>query len=88
MIIDEAGMCSEPESMVPIVTAVDTDHVVLIGDHKQLQPIIKSRDAARVGLTTSLFERYADRKIDAIQVLNYQYRMVINSVCIIKTRHC
>ena len=71
-------MCSEPESMVPIVTAVDTDHVVLIGDHKQLQPIIKSRDAARAGLTTSLFERYASRNIHAMQMLNFQYRMVIN----------
>ena len=68
-------MCSEPESMVPIVTAVDTDHVVLIGDHKQLQPIIISRDALKVGLNISLFERYATRT-RAIQVLNFQYRMV------------
>ena len=39
-IIDEAGMATEPESMPPIQLS---DHVVLIGDHKQLQPVIESR---------------------------------------------
>ena len=36
-IIDEAAMATEPESMIPISLS---DHVVLIGDHKQLQPVI------------------------------------------------
>lgn len=31
--------------------------VVLVGDHKQLPPVIKSRDAEEGGLSTSLFER-------------------------------
>ena len=39
-IIDEAAMATEPESMVPIALS---DHVVLIGDDKQLQPVIESR---------------------------------------------
>ena len=39
-IIDEAAMATEPESMVPIALA---DHVVLIGDDKQLQPVIEYR---------------------------------------------
>ena len=39
-IIDEAAMATEPESMVPINLS---DHVVLIGDHKQLQPVIMCR---------------------------------------------
>lgn len=39
-IIDEAAMATEPESMVPIALA---DQVVLIGDDKQLQPVIEYR---------------------------------------------
>ena len=39
-IIDEAAMATEPESMVPIALS---DHVVLIGDDKQLQPVIEFR---------------------------------------------
>lgn len=39
-IIDEAAMATEPESMIPINLS---DHVVLIGDHKQLQPVIMCR---------------------------------------------
>jgi len=45
---------------------------VLIGDHKQLKPIVINRDAKNLGLDRSLFERYADRAI----MLNEQYRMV------------
>lgn len=32
-------------------------HVALIGDHKQLPPVITSREAQAMGLGTSLFER-------------------------------
>ena len=39
-IIDEAAMATEPETMIPINLS---DHVVLIGDHKQLQPVIMCR---------------------------------------------
>ena len=38
-IIDECAMATEPECMVPIRRA---EHVVLIGDHQQLQPVIQS----------------------------------------------
>ena len=67
-------MCMEPESMVPIVSAKHATQVVLIGDHKQLQPIIKSRQAANVGLSISLFERCAN--ISGATMLRIQYRMV------------
>ena len=39
-IIDECGMAMEPESMAVIRHA---QHVVLIGDHKQLQPVLQNR---------------------------------------------
>ena len=56
-IIDEASMIMEPEAMAPISL---TEHVVLIGDHKQLQPVVKSKVAERNGMRKSLFERYAE----------------------------
>jgi hypothetical protein len=70
-IIDEAGMCTEPECMATII-ATKAEQVVLIGDHKQLQPVIMCRSAAQLGLEKSLFERYSDRAVQ----LKAQYRMV------------
>ena len=35
-IIDEAGMCNEPETLIPLVST-NPCQVVLIGDHKQLR---------------------------------------------------
>lgn len=72
LIIDEAGMCTEPESIAAII-ATKAKQVVLIGDHKQLSPVICSTHAAELGLQVSLFERYAD----LAKMLRLQYRMVI-----------
>ena len=46
--------------------------VVLIGDHKQLRPVIKNQVAKDLGMEKSLFERHADNAI----MLDTQYRMV------------
>ncbi|XP_060082174.1 helicase with zinc finger domain 2-like [Ylistrum balloti] len=79
-IIDECGMCTEPECMVPPI-ATRAEQVVLIGDHKQLQPIILCREAGEMGLETSLFERYANLKKKSERLnmkytmLTWQYRM-------------
>ena len=37
-IVDEAGMCNEPETLIPLV-ANKPLQIVLIGDHKQLRYI-------------------------------------------------
>jgi len=71
-IIDECAMATEPECMVPIRLA---EHVVLIGDHKQLQPVLSDRDAQQMGLGKSLFERYVDKSVKP-HMLQIQYRMV------------
>ncbi|XP_033113852.1 helicase with zinc finger domain 2-like isoform X2 [Anneissia japonica] len=74
-IIDEAGMCTEPETLIPLVAC--TPHkVVLIGDHKQLRPIVQEPNARELGMEISLLERYADEAI----MLNIQYRMH-SSIC-------
>ena len=75
VIIDECGMCTEPESIATII-ATRAKQVVLIGDHKQLQPIVVCPEARRLGLQKSLFERYKDD--EHIVQLKFQYRMVNN----------
>ena len=73
-IIDESAMATEPECMVPICSA---ENVILIGDHRQLQPVIENATAASKGLECSLFERYAESKQrQSVQMLQIQYRMV------------
>jgi len=64
-------MCKEPESLIPIVSS-RAQQVILVGDHKQLQPIILERRAQNLGLGRSLFERYAKSAV----MLTKQYRMV------------
>ncbi|XP_065917898.1 3'-5' exoribonuclease HELZ2-like isoform X3 [Dysidea avara] len=76
LIIDEAAMATEPEAMIPIQLA---DHVTLIGDHQQLQPVINYFAAKENGLGRSLFERYAEvlkeMKSSLLHMLTIQYRM-------------
>lgn len=85
-IVDECGMATEPETLAAISKC---QHAVLIGDHKQLQPVVKYREAKECGLSRSLFERYAERRdfddtpyddtphdADTLVTLDIQYRMV------------
>lgn len=71
-------MSPEPQSMVPII-ATRAQQVVLIGDHKQLRPIIKCQPAAELGLDQSLFERLFLKFPAYTAFLNEQYRMVSKS---------
>ncbi len=74
MIIDDAGMCLEPECMIPIICG-GAQQVVLVGDDRALAP--SPRDGGRrrddAALRRSLLHRYATR---AQVILNTQYRMV------------
>lgn len=73
LVIDEATQATEPSCLIPITHA---KQVVMAGDHKQLPPTILSREAEERGLSTTLFERLADRHEDEIlSMLRYQYRM-------------
>ena len=72
-IVDESGMSMEPETLVPIACS-GADQIVLIGDHKQLQPVIKDNTAKTLGLEKSMFERLAEK--GKYLMLEIQYRMV------------
>ena len=78
-IIDECGMCIEAETLCAMLGS-KAKQVVLIGDHKQLQPIIKCKKARDFGLGISMFERLYD-KCENAQMLKRQYRMVSQSLC-------
>ena len=72
-IVDECGMAHEPETIAAISLS---EHVVLIGDHMQLKPVIHYTPAKENGLSTSLFQRYAEKNGLRPQRLRIQYRMV------------
>ena len=72
VLIDEATQACEPEILIPIVTGAK--QLVMVGDHCQLPPVVMSKEAAKAGLGTSLFERLILRGVKA-QRLTVQYRM-------------
>lgn len=72
VIIDEAGQALEPACWIPILKA---QKVVLAGDHCQLPPTIKSNEAAKQGLATTLLEKLVALHPEAVVLLEEQYRM-------------
>ncbi|MDX2302061.1 MAG: AAA domain-containing protein [Microscillaceae bacterium] len=69
--IDEAAQALEPACWIPISKS---DRVVMAGDHFQLPPTIKSYEAARQGLSQTLFEKIIFKhQVDVM--LKVQYRM-------------
>ncbi|WWC89106.1 uncharacterized protein L201_004024 [Kwoniella dendrophila CBS 6074] len=71
--LDEASMATEPLSLVPLTKG--SSHVAIIGDHKQLPPVIVSPEAHAGGLATSLFERLIHEGNIPSIMLDTQYRM-------------
>ncbi|QUC20357.1 uncharacterized protein UV8b_04598 [Ustilaginoidea virens] len=72
VLIDESTQSAEPECMIPLV--LGCKQVVLVGDHKQLGPVIMNKKAAKAGLNQSLFERLIKLQLAPIR-LTTQYRM-------------
>ncbi len=71
-VIDEAAQALEPACWIPIAKC---SRVVLAGDPYQLPPTVKSLDAARAGLSTTLIERCIEHLSDRVSLLTVQYRM-------------
>ncbi|KAF7759732.1 hypothetical protein Agabi119p4_11427 [Agaricus bisporus var. burnettii] len=71
--VDEASMSTEPATLIPIMKG--SRHLALIGDHKQLPPVIVSQEARAQGLAVSLFERLTEEGIVPSVMLDIQYRM-------------
>ncbi|XP_069099387.1 3'-5' exoribonuclease HELZ2 isoform X1 [Pleurodeles waltl] len=71
ILIDECGMCTEPETLIPLVSHKNAEQVVLLGDHKQLRPVVQNDLCCKLGMERSLFERYGNQAV----MLDIQYRM-------------
>ncbi|XP_063815210.1 3'-5' exoribonuclease HELZ2 isoform X2 [Pseudophryne corroboree] len=71
IIIDECAMCTESETLVPIICHKSAQSIVLLGDHRQLRPVIKNDLCRILKMDRSLFERYEERAL----LLDTQYRM-------------
>jgi superfamily I DNA and/or RNA helicase len=72
VVIDEAGQALEPACWIPVLKA---QKVILAGDHCQLSPTVKSNEAGRNGLSTTLLEKCVALHPEAVILLEEQYRM-------------
>ena len=72
LIIDEACQSTEPETLIPF--DLNPNKVVLVGDHKQLQPTTFSLNSDKRNYSRSLFERLLDGRFPK-SMLQIQYRM-------------
>ncbi|KAL5520432.1 hypothetical protein ACEPAG_9656 [Sanghuangporus baumii] len=71
--LDEASMSTEPASLIPLMKGCK--HLALIGDHKQLPPVVISEEARKGELDVSLFERLISEGDVPSTMLDIQYRM-------------
>jgi superfamily I DNA and/or RNA helicase len=72
VVIDEAGQALEPACWIPVLKG---DKLVLAGDHCQLPPTIKSDEAAKSGLSTTMLEKCVALHPESVVLLEEQYRM-------------
>uniref|UniRef100_A0AAF5PYN7 DNA replication ATP-dependent helicase/nuclease n=1 Tax=Wuchereria bancrofti TaxID=6293 RepID=A0AAF5PYN7_WUCBA len=70
-VVDEASLVLEPV-IIPAIAA--SDSFVLVGDHRQLTPLVCSKQARQEGLAKSLLERLTIHH-SAVITLHSQYRM-------------
>ncbi|WP_336038039.1 AAA domain-containing protein [Halobacterium yunchengense] len=68
VLVDEASQLTEPDALAAVNRG---DRFVLVGDHEQLPPVVRSGGR----LATSLFERLHDTHPEASVMLDQQYRM-------------
>ncbi|WP_232686008.1 ATP-dependent helicase [Halobacterium zhouii] len=68
VLVDEASQLTEPDTLAAINRA---DRFVLVGDHEQLPPVVRSGGR----LSESLFQRLVETHPEASVMLDQQYRM-------------
>ena len=71
LFFDEASQALEPMTWIPLIKS---NRVIFAGDHFQLPPVVKSRDAIQGGLSKTMLERCI-KFADCSELLNKQYRM-------------
>jgi DNA replication ATP-dependent helicase Dna2 len=71
-IVDEASQISQSMCLGPLCCA---DVFVLVGDHYQLSPLVRSAGAQHKGMSISLFKRLSESHSQAVHQMCSQYRM-------------
>jgi len=77
-VVDEASQLTEAGTLAIILQA---NKFILVGDHKQLPPVVQSEDAKKLGFSQSLFERLIKLNEEketiskVLVTLEEQYRM-------------
>ncbi|MBC8514239.1 IGHMBP2 family helicase [bacterium] len=71
-ILDEAAQAPVPLSLIPLLKA---GKGILVGDDRQLPPVVLSRDAESLGLSETLFEHLRAEHPTHTALLTRQYRM-------------
>lgn len=71
-VIDEAAQALEPACWIPVLKA---NKIIMAGDHCQLPPTIKSREAAENGFEQTLMEKAVGLHPEVVVLLEQQYRM-------------
>jgi DNA replication ATP-dependent helicase Dna2 len=72
VIVDEASQMTEPSVLAGVTKGT---RFILVGDDKQLPPLIQNPRADREGLSMSMFERLRKIHPDSVTHLQFQYRM-------------
>ena len=72
LVVDEAAQALEAAVWIPLQKA---DRLILAGDHRQLPPTIKSREAMKAGLGQTLMQTVATERPECVSLLKVQYRM-------------
>jgi DNA replication ATP-dependent helicase Dna2 len=72
VIIDEASQMTETTALSALI---EGDRFILVGDHKQLPPVIQNPKVLQEGLGVSIFERLANAHTKDVHLLNRQFRM-------------
>jgi regulator of nonsense transcripts 1 len=73
LIVDEASMALDPDIMIPL--CFNPKIVVLVGDEKQLGPVVKNVSCVKNKYNISLFERLLKVGFPKV-ILKQQYRML------------
>lgn len=71
LFFDEASQALEPMVWIPLLKC---KRLILCGDHCQLPPVVKSKEAAKEGLSITMLDRCIQLK-NTMVLLNRQYRM-------------
>ncbi|CAD8099220.1 unnamed protein product [Paramecium sonneborni] len=77
-IIDEAPTALEPSLLIPFVKYKSIEKVVLLGDTRQLNPIVISSESNNYNFNRSLFQRLAKGLKQNSYKLTFQYRQMPN----------